>query len=357
MPSDEPAVHRVPEAEIASFIHRVFAAVGLPDADARVAGELMAEGDVNGADTHGVFRLPQYVKRVIAGSINATPNIHVEREKAGMALVNGDRGLGHLVVKYCAELAVKKARESGVAWVGCNHSNHSGPASIYAKIPMRNDMVGIFVATGNSNHVPAWGGIELLLGTNPIAIAVPALDEPDIVLDMATTVAAFGKVKTALQRGQMMPEGWMIGRDGKPLTDPAKADEGFLLPIGGPKGYGLALMFALLGRTLNGCAIGRDIVDADVEPDPNCTSNPGQFIIAVDIAAFGDVTGFKQQVDKLIRDFKSSPTLPGVAEVLLPGEQSYRKRLDYEKNGIPVRESLLKALNKTADEVGVARLL
>lgn len=349
-------VTRVPEADIASFIHRVLAAVGLRDADARVVGELMAEGDLNGADTHGVFRLPQYVKRIETGGINPAPDIRVEREQSAMALVNGDNGMGHLVAKFAADLAVEKARHSGVAWVGINHGNHSGPASIYAKIPMRHDMVGIYVATGNGNHLPPWGGTELLLGTNPIAIAVPALDEPDVVLDMATTVAAFGKVKTALQRGETMPEGWMIGRDGMPLTDPAKAGEGFLLPIGGPKGYGLSLMFALLGRTLNGCAVGRDIVDPDTGPDPDSTSNPGQFIVAVDIAAFGGAETFKRAVDKLIRDIKSSPTLPGFDEILLPGEQSHRKRLDREKNGIPIRATLMRALDKTADEVGVARL-
>ena len=129
--------------------------------------------------------------------------------------------------------------------MGANSSNHAGPASIYAKMPLKHNMIGIYVAVGSANHVPPWGGTEMLLSTNPIAIAIPSKAMPPIILDMATTVAAYGKVKEKLQRGEEMPEGWMIDKEGKPLTDPSKSGEGFLLPIGGPKGYGLALMLGI----------------------------------------------------------------------------------------------------------------
>jgi len=347
-------VHRIPGAEIAAFIHRVLAAAGMRDEDAKTIGELMAEGDVNGSDGHGVFRLPMYMKRIKAGGLNLAPNIRVDSERSGMALVNGDNAQGHLVMKYCAELAIKKAKESGVAWVGCHHSNHAGPASIYAKMPLPHDMIGLYVAVGNANHLPPWGGTEMLLSTNPIAIAVPAKDQPSVVLDMATTVAAYGKVKTALQRGETMPEGWMIDKQGQPLTDPAKANEGFLLPIGGPKGYGLSLMFGLLAGLLNGAACGHTVVDFNA--DFETPTNTGQFIVAIDIAAFSDPETFKRGVDDVIRSIKGSPTLPGFDEVLLPGETSYKKRLDREKNGVPVPPQLLKALNETADDMGVARI-
>lgn len=347
-------VRRFSGEAIADFIHRVLTAAGMRDGDARSIADLMAEGDVNGADGHGVFRLPMYIKRIKAGGLNLAPNIRVEREKSGMALVDGDNAQGHLVMKYCAELAIKKAKESGVAWVGCHHSNHAGPASLYAKMPMPHDMIGLYVATGNANHLPPWGGTELLLSTNPIAIAVPAMEEPPVVLDMATTVAAYGKVKTALQRGETMPEGWMIDREGKPLTDPAKANDGFLLPIGGPKGYGLSLMFGLLSGLLNGAACGSDVVDFNA--DFTTVTNTGQFIVAIDIAAFSDVDGFKRGVDGVIRAMKASPKLPGYDEILLPGEQSHRKRLEREENGVPIPDQLYDALAKTADEMGVARL-
>ncbi len=341
-------------AQLSEFIQDALASAGMPAGDAAKVAGLMADADLNGSDGHGIFRLPGYLKRIKSGGLNLTPDIRIERERPGMALVNGDNAQGHLVMSYCAETAIEKAKTTGVAWVGAHDSNHAGPANLYAKMPLAHDMIGLYVAIGNANHLPPWGGLEMLLSTNPIAIAVPALGRPAVVLDMATTVAAYGKVKTAAQRGEQMPEGWMMGRDGKPLTDPAKADDGFLLPIGGAKGYGLALMFGLLAGTLNGAAFGKDVVDFNA--DFETTTNTGQFIVAIDISAFGDVDGFKRQVDEVVDQMKGSPTLPGFDEVLLPGEQSHKKRVYREANGIPLHASLLKALNAAADEFDIARL-
>ena len=160
-------------------------------------------------------------------------------------------------------------------------SNHAGPASLYARMPAAHDMVGMYFAVGNANHLPPWGGLDMLLSTNPIAVAVPAQREPHVVLDMATTVAAYGKVKAKAQRGETMPEGWMIDRDGQPLTDPRRAEEGFLLPIGGYKGYGLALIVGLLAGTLNGAAMGQDVIDFNHEtPAPPTPARPSLLSIS-----------------------------------------------------------------------------
>jgi len=199
----------------------------------------MAKADLMGQDGHGVFRLPQYINRIKNGGLNTNPDIKLIEDRTAMALIDGDNGMGHLVMSHATELAMQKATTTGVAWVGARHSNHAGPASLYAMMPAEKDMIGIYVAVGSANHLPPWGGTEMLLSTNPIAIAIPSNNKPPIVLDMATTVAAYGKVKTAAQRGKQMPEGWMIDREGKPLTDPSRASEGFLLPIGGPKGQTL----------------------------------------------------------------------------------------------------------------------
>jgi LDH2 family malate/lactate/ureidoglycolate dehydrogenase len=139
--------------------------------------------------------------------------------------------MGHLVMKKATELAIHKARTAGIAWVGSRLSNHAGPASLYARMALQHDMIGLYFAVGNANHLPPWGGLDMLLSTNPIAAAIPTLNEAPVVLDMATTVAAYGKVKAKAQRGEMMPEGWMIDRQGKPLLDPTKSEEGLLLPI------------------------------------------------------------------------------------------------------------------------------
>ncbi|MGZ8156825.1 MAG: Ldh family oxidoreductase, partial [Burkholderiales bacterium] len=182
---------RIKAAELQAFIARAFEAVDVPAADAKIIAELMTRADVNGSEGHGIFRLPQYIRRIKGGAVNVRPKISVEREAAAMALVNGDNGMGHLVMRYATALAIEKARTAGVAWVGAKWSNHAGPASLYAAMPLEHDMIGLYLAVGSANHLPPWGGIDMLLSTNPLAVAVPAGDEPPIVLDMATTVAAY----------------------------------------------------------------------------------------------------------------------------------------------------------------------
>jgi len=241
-----------------------------------------------------------------------------------------------------------------VAWVGVKWSNHAGPASLYASMPMEHDMVGLYLAVGNANHLPAWGGLDMLLSTNPIAVALPGGEEPAIVLDMATTVAAYGKVKTKAQRGETMPEGWMMDRQGKPLTDPKRSNEGFLLPIGGYKGYGLALVFGLLAGTLNGAAMGRDVVDFNA--DDTSPTNTGHSIVAINIESFQPVAEFKKSVDALSRDLRRSERLPGVDRIRLPGEGSHAARADRLKNGIPIPAALAAALNQLATELKIPAL-
>lgn len=349
-PQDGPI--RVPAAALEAFVARALVAAGLGAADAARVAELMTRGDLIGSDNHGVFRLPQYVERIRAGGINLRPSIRVLRESAGMALVDGDNAMGHLAMHYAAETAIAKAATGGVAWVGVRNSNHAGPASLYASMPLAHDMIGLYIAVGNANHMAPWGGTALLLSTNPIAVAVPALEEPPFVLDMATSVAAYGKVKGAAQRGEPLPEGWMIDRQGRPLTDPRRSAEGSLVPIGGPKGYGLALAFSLLAGVLNGARVGQDTIDFNA--DQATPTNTGQLVVAISIAAFGDVTEFKRAVDRVIRDLHGSPTLPGVDRVRVPGERSHATRLERERDGVPLHPALLARLDALAASLGVA---
>jgi L-2-hydroxycarboxylate dehydrogenase (NAD+) len=352
--TEETEARRVPIERLSGFIERAFTAVGMPAADARTVAALMAEADALGSEGHGVFRLPQYVRRIKAGGVNLHPEIRIERERAGMALIDGDNGMGHLVMHRAAGLAAKKAAAAGVAWVGAHHSNHAGPASLYARIPLERDMIGLYVAVGNANHLPPWGGTELLLSTNPIAIAVPAATRPPLVLDMATTVAAYGKVKTKAQRGEAMPEGWMIDREGRPLTDPTRADEGFLLPIGGYKGYGLGLMFGILAGILNGAAFGRDTIDFNA--DLVSPTNTGQFVVAIDIGAFIDRDAFKRQIDVVWDAMKSSPLLPGFDEIRLPGERTHQIEQQNRAKGVPIHPALDPTLAKLAAELAIEPL-
>src|ERR1700710_908969 len=345
-------------SRLKAFIQEALTKVGLPEQDASTVAGLMAEADLQGSDGHGVTRLPQYARRIKAGGFNVRPNIRVVREQPATALLNGDNGMGHLVMKRAAEIAIEKARTTGIAWVSSQYSNHAGPASLYASMPLKHDMIGLYFAVGNANHLPPWGGLDMLLSTNPIAAAIPAGDENPIILDMATTVAGYGKVKTKALRGEAMPVGWMVDRQGKPLTDPKRADEGMLLPLGGMesgyKGYGLAMIFGLLAGTLGGAAMGRDVIDFNHDDDS--VTNTGQAIAAINIAAFGDVATFKARVDALVRDFRNSERMPGVDRIFVPGERSHATRATRTRDGIPIPAALMRGLNKVADDLGMAKL-
>jgi LDH2 family malate/lactate/ureidoglycolate dehydrogenase len=344
--------NRVPPAAIAGLITDALAKMGLPATDAAKIAELMTEADLTGADAHGVFRLPQYVRRLRAGGLNPRPEITVRKTAPATALVDGDNGMGHLVMAQAAETAIELARVCGLGWVGARRSNHAGAAGVYAALPLAEQMVGIYSVVASANHMAPWGGAETLLGTNPLAVAIPAASEAPVVLDIATTVASYGTVKNYRLRGKQMPEGWMVSnRDGGPITDPERSAEGLLLPIGGYKGSGLALVLGLLAGTLNGAAFGRDVVDFNA--DEESFGDTGHFIIALDIARFTPLADFTAEVDRHLRDLRASRKLPGFDAIRLPGEERRRRRVDRVANGVPMSRELLVQLDRLAGELGI----
>ncbi len=344
-----------PGAVLRDFTARALRQAGLPDADAETVAGLMLEADLVGADAHGIFRLPQYVQRLAAGGVNPRPDIQVKRTAPATAMVDGDNGMGHLVMARAAETAVELARECGVGWVGATRSNHAGPASIYAAMPLAAGMVGLYSAVASANHMAPWGGTDLLLGTNPLAIAVPAGTEPPVILDVATTVVSYGTIKSHALRGVELAEGWMIDRKtGEPLTDPKRTAEGVLLPIGGYKGAGLALVLGLLAGTLNGAAVGADVVDFNA--DDATAANTGQFIIALDIARFTDPVTFAAAVDRHVRELKASALLPGVMSIRLPGMERATRRAQRSSEGVPLPGPVLDRLNALGARLGIGGL-
>jgi LDH2 family malate/lactate/ureidoglycolate dehydrogenase len=345
---------RVPASAVAALIKDAMLAVGMPDADAAKCAELMLEADLVGADAHGVFRLPQYIRRIKAGGVNPKATITVEKTAPATAMVDGDNGMGHLVMQRAADTAIALAKQTGVAWVGARRSNHAGAAGVYAAMTLPHDMVGIYAVVANANHMPVWGGAENVLGTNPVAFAVPAGQEPPVVLDIATTVVSYGTVKATKLQGKPMPEGWMVGKDGRPLTDSAKSAEGLLLPIGGHKGSGLAMVLGLLAGTLNGADFGRDVIDFNYNDTDEC--NTGHFIIALDVSRFISIAAFKAEVDRHLRDLRSSKVLPGFDSIRLPGEQRQARRAARARDGVPIYPEVLELLDKLADELSIKRL-
>jgi L-2-hydroxycarboxylate dehydrogenase (NAD+) len=345
---------KVPVAAIRGLITDALAAAGLPRNDAAKCAELMGEADLTGADAHGVFRLPQYVRRLKAGGFNPKPNITVNRSAPATALVDGDNGMGHLVMGRAAETAIALAKEAGVSWVGVRRSNHAGPAGLYAEMPALHGMIGLYAAVANANHMAVWGGADPLLGTNPLAFGVPSGSGP-YVLDMATTVVSYGTVKNYALQGKPLEKGWMVNTaTGEDITDARRSAEGLLLPIGGYKGSGLAVMLGLVAGTLNRAAFGRDVVDFNA--DDASETNTGHFIIALDIARFMPLAQYKADVDRQIRELKDSKRLPGVDEIRMPGERRRECRAERTRDGVPLSAALVGQLDKLAGELSVKKL-
>jgi L-2-hydroxycarboxylate dehydrogenase (NAD+) len=345
---------RVPLAAVSGLIVDAMIKSGLPPDDAAKVAELMLEADLTGSDAHGVFRLPQYVNRLKIGSTNPRPAIKVERSAPATALVDGDNGMGHLVVARAAETAIALARECGVAWVGMRMSNHAGAAGTYAALMLKANMIGIYAAVANANHMPLAGGAENLLGTNPLAIAIPAGSEPPLVLDIATSIVSYGTIKNHRLQNIPLPPDWMVDpATGAAVTDPQKSAAALLLPMGGYKGAGLALMLGLLAGTLNGALFGRDCVDFNAEPGK--VTNTGQFVVALDPARFQPLDAFKAEVDRHSRELRASKTLPGES-VRLPGEQRAQRRADRLANGLALAPELLAELDKLAKELAIKPL-
>ncbi len=358
--ADSSAGRRFTADALARFIEAAYLAAGVPLQDAGTAASLMVEADLVGADAHGIFRLPQYVERIKAGGLNPRPEIAVTRTAPATARIDGDNGLGSLVVKRAADTAIALARETGVAWVGIRGSNHAGAASVYAALPMQAGMIGIYSAVASANHMAPWGGTELLLGTNPLAVGIPIATKASpgadpVVIDMATTVVSYGTVKNYALTGRAMPEGWMIDRaTGAPLTDPADSARGMLLPIGGYKGAGLALVLGLLAGTLNGAAMGADVVDFNA--DSSTITNTGQFIVALDVARFVDPDQFAAETCRHLEALRASARLPGFERIRLPGDDRALRRRDRAANGVPLSPQVLARLNAMARSLDIAPL-
>ncbi|XWN29370.1 MAG: Ldh family oxidoreductase [Devosia sp.] len=341
-------------AALTAFVAAVLTSYGVPSADAETVASTMVEADLYGYDTHGVFRLAQYAKRLDAGGTNPSAHPRIVTETPATALIDGDNGLGHLAMHLAAKTAIKKAEETGIGWVGVSGNNHAGPLALYVRPMVDHAMIGLSAAVGSANHVPPFGGTDLLLGTNPLAVAVPAAGRAPFLLDMATTIASAGKIKTLAQRGEAMPEGWMVGRDGKPLTDPKRQSEGFLLPIGGAKGYALAAAIALLAGGLNGAAMGRQVID--FSNDTKTPANTGQFVAAISLSAFGNADAIAAAAAAFCTDLEASTPLPGYDSVRIPGAGRDALYVERRTKGIPLHPNLRRDLDAIADARALPRL-
>jgi L-2-hydroxycarboxylate dehydrogenase (NAD+) len=316
--------------------------------EADATAEVLAEGDLRGLGSHGILRLPYIIRGLKRKTIVAPAKIKIVKETPATALVDGGHGLGHHVATTAMKLAIDKAKKLGIGAVGVFNSNHFGIAGYYAELAMQEDLIGL-VTTTTDALVHPWGGVQNLLGTNALAIGLPT--EPPVLLDMAMSVAARGKLVNAMKKGERIPEGWAIDNEGRSTTDPAKALEGALSPFGGAKGYGLAFVLELLAGPLVGAAAGGDVVGT-LEPVKGF-STKGDFMIAIDPRAFVSLTEFRAQAKDFIHQIKSSRKAPGVKEIMVPGEPERKIREQRLREGIPIADEVWRELEQISEELGV----
>lgn len=339
---------KVFDYQLKEFSQQVFIKLGLPEEDANVAANVLVQADLRGIDSHGVARLPIYAKRIKLGLINKNPTINIANEAGGSAIVDGDNGLGQVVATKAMHYCLKKAIESGVGAIGVRNSNHFGIGAHYAMMALPHDMIGVAI-TNSSPLMAPFGGKEALLGTNPIAFAVPAGKEQPVVLDMATSLVPRGKIEIYARKGEQLPPGWAIDADGHPTQDPSEALKGTLLPMGGPKGYGLAMMVDLFAGVLAGAAVGYKVGSLFGEMDRS--QNVGHFMLAIDVESFRPIGEFKSTMDNLIRTIKQSQPAIGVKEIFLPGEIEFLKAQERQQNGIMLNPVVKKNLSDLAKEL------
>lgn len=335
-----------------AFIVDVFARLDVLPDHADITARRLIEADLRGRTGHGVIRVPQYVKRIEHGGIELRPNIAITRESAVSALVDGDNGLGQVVMTTAAETAVDKARAGGMAWVGTVHSNHAGAAGVYTDMALKQDLIAIYIAVASANVMPPWGGRERLLGTNPISIAIPGGEEPGFQLDIATTVTSHGTIKVHGQRGEPLPVGWVVDADGNPITDPGRADEGYLMPIGGYKGSGLNMAIGLLAGVLNDAAFAADVIDHRAVPDAAANTGQAMFVMRPDL--FRDLDDFKRGVDAHLGQLRASGQ-PGAVHI--PGDGATGREEEQRRRGIPLPETLHRQLTELARRLDLPDML
>jgi ureidoglycolate dehydrogenase (NAD+) len=333
--------------DLLSFCTNVFVKVGVSEENAKVIADSLVKAELLGFHSHGVVRLSHYVKRIKIGSINPKPKIRTIKESGNVAIIDGDAGMGHIVAHFAMNQAIRLAG-SGFGVAGVRNSSHFGIAGYFALQAAEKNMIGIALTHTDVAVIP-FGGKKPAVGTNPIAVAVPTNRKFPIVLDMATSAVALGKIIVAGKKGEKIPMGWAVDENGNPTDEPDKVK--YLMPMAGPKGYALSLIIDILCGPLTGALFGMKL--PKMYGDYNKTRQLGHFLAALNIQNFVPVDEFKKNIDTMIDDIHNIPPAKGFEKVLLPGEIEYLNSLKHKKEGIPLPEGTLKDLEQLEKELKI----
>ncbi len=355
----------IKEASLRNFTQNIFLKMGCSQEHSELAADVLLRADLRGIDSHGVARLSGYVRLWEKNRINPTPNIQIVHETPTTATVDGDAGLGLVVAPFAMQIAIAKAEKYGSGWVSVRNSNHFGIAGYHALMAVEKDMIGFAMTNASPLVAPTFSN-ERMLGTNPMCYAFPAGKYPPLIVDMATSAAANGKLEIAQRAGKPVPEGWIQDENGDFTTDPhALKSGGSLLPLGSDrehgshKGFGLSATVDILSAVLSGANYGPWVPPfvAYLEPDPNPVgSGIGHFLGAMRVDGFRPVEDFKAHLDNWIERFKSAKTVSPNQKVIIPGEPELEAELDRKVNGIPLVDAVAKDLNELAEKLGVEML-
>jgi L-2-hydroxycarboxylate dehydrogenase (NAD+) len=341
-----------PAADVQPFVAALFRAKGVPEADAARVAECLVQADLRGVSSHGVGRVPIYIDRLGRGLVNAAPAMTVERAMTVGARVDGDNALGFLVGTKAMQVAIDIANEHGLGFVSAYHSNHFGMAASYL-LQAQAAGLAAFVFTNASPAMPIWGGRSPFLGTSPFAFVAPGgPGGQSVMLDMAMSVVARGKVRRAMQRGEPIPLGWALDKDGRPTTDAKAGYEGVVLPVGGVKGSGLSLMMEILAGVVSGAKFG--VAVGNQYFDFENPQNVGHCFIAIRPDLFMPMEAYGGRMAELAQRAKACETAEGFDEILLPGEPEARIAAKRGAAGIPLDGQELAELVAVADACGVA---
>jgi LDH2 family malate/lactate/ureidoglycolate dehydrogenase len=340
----------IPAAELRQAVYQIFSAAQAPAQVAQRIAEALVESNLVGHDSHGVLRVPEYVERIQAGALQLHGQVKIIQETPATALIDCSWNLGQVAIPQGVELAMAKARTNGIGMVVLGNCDHTGRVGEYVVTVAQQDMIGQLICHGSSpgGIVAPYGGARRALGANPLAWALPVADRLPIFFDFATSAVAHGKLQVAADKGELVPEGWIIDKQGRPTRNPQdQFDDGAILSFGGHKGYALSVMIELLGGGLSG---------AGFPLLPGYRWNQGTVLIVIDIAAFQPVAEFKAQAAAFANQLKATPCAPGIEEILLPGEVEWRTREQRQRTGIPLPEVTWARICEAANRVGVTAL-